>query len=133
MSLYSSTIRSEHTVHAQQDGKYYGGRRQTLMPPKKTPVATEFLNTAYTDIESMWYVCKTTITDIITKRVPFKLTCSKYTNPLMNHTIKRTIRRKQKAFKKARKSNSKRDRDRYKRLQKEVQWDTRRARRRYIV
>lgn len=95
-------------------------------------LATEFKNTPYTDIESMWHAFKTKITEIITKRVPSKLTCSKYTNPWMNSTIKRTIRRKQKAFKKARKSNSKRDRDRYKRLQKEVQWHTRRANRQYM-
>ena len=67
-------------------------------------LATEFLNTAYTDIELMWHDFKTKITEIITKRVPSQLTCSKYTNLWMNSTIKRTIRRKQKAFKKARKT-----------------------------
>ena len=53
--------------------------------------------------------------------------------PLLHYTnIRRFIRRKQRAFSKARLTHTKRDQDRYKRLQKEVQWEIRRAHRRFM-
>ena len=65
-------------------------------------------------------------------RVPSKITTSRHTNPWMNTQIKRAIRRKQRAHKKARETNIKRDRDRYKRLQKEVQFHVRKANKTYM-
>ena len=94
--------------------------------------ATTFISTRYTDIETIWNDFKSNINSIITTRVPTKLTASKYSNPWMNTHIKRAIKRKQKAFKKARSTGTKRDRDRYKRLQQEVQWEVRRANRQYM-
>ena len=65
-------------------------------------------------------------------RVPSKLTTSRHTNPWVNTQIKRAIRRKQRAHKKTREINTKRDRDRYKQLQKEVQFHVRRANKTYM-
>ena len=65
-------------------------------------------------------------------RVPSKITTSRHTNPWMNTQIKRAMRRKQRAHKKARETNTKRDRDRYKRLQKEVQFHVRKANKTYM-
>jgi hypothetical protein len=64
--------------------------------------------------------------------VPSKHTTSRYTNPWIDTNIKRTIRRKQRAYRKARHTNKKRDRDRYKKLQKEVQYLIRRAHKNYL-
>ena len=51
----------------------------------------------------------------------------------MNTEIQRIIRRRQRAHKKARHSNQKRDIDRYKQLQKEVQYQIRKAHKKYLV
>ena len=66
------------------------------------------------------------------RRVPTKMTMARYTHPLMNRKIKKTIRRKQRAHRKARQTAKKRDRDRYRRLQQEVQFSIRRANREYM-
>ena len=81
------------------------------------------------DINQAWRTLETTIK----KRVPSKMTTSRHTNPWMNTDIKRTIRRKQRAHRKARQTNAKRDWDRYKCLQREVQYKIRRASRSYMV
>ena len=80
----------------------------------------------------MWQAFKTAIHQTIEKRVPSKLTLARNTHPWINTSIRRSIKRKQRAYRKARKTNKKRDRDRYKRLQHEVQWETRKAHRMYM-
>ena len=60
------------------------------------------------------------------------MTTSRYTNPWMNSEIKRAIRRKQRAYRKARLTKKKQAKDRYKRLQREVQFKVRRANRDYL-
>ena len=62
-------------------------------------------------------------------------TMTVYRNMLtwMNTEIQRIIRRRQRAHKKARHSNQKRDIDRYKQLQKEVQYQIRKAHKKYLV
>ena len=85
------------------------------------------------DIDQAWESLKTAILNTIEKRVPSKMTTSRHTNPWMNTEIKRVIRRKQRAHRKARRTNAKRDTDRYKCLQREVQYKIRRASRSYMV
>jgi len=80
----------------------------------------------------MWNDFKCTINNIVQTHVPSKQTTTKYTNPWTNTNIRRFIRRKQRAFSKARSTHAKRDRDIYKRLQQEAQWEIRRAHRRYM-
>ena len=85
-----------------------------------------------TDVNQAWDSVKCKITQTMDSRVPSKITTSRHTNPWMNTQIKRAIRRKQRAHKKARETNTKRDRDRYKRLQKEVQFQVRKANKTYM-
>ena len=84
------------------------------------------------DIDTTWENIKRKITETIERRVPSKMTTSRYTNPWMNSDIKRAIRRKQRAYRKARLTKKKQDKDRYKRLQREVQFKVRRANRDYL-
>ena len=84
------------------------------------------------EINLAWDRLKGTIFKAIDKRVPSKMSTSRHTNPWMNTEIKRTIRRKQRTHQKARRINRKRDNDRYKRLQKDVQFQIRRTNRDYL-
>ena len=84
------------------------------------------------EINQAWECLKTAIFNTIEKRVPSKITTSRHTNPWMNTEIKRIIRRKQRACRKGRRTNAKRDLDRYKRLQREVQYKIRRANKSYM-
>ena len=83
-------------------------------------------------MEETWSDFKSSIQEIIEKRVPTKMTSARHSHPWMNGPIKRTIRRKQRAYRKSKQTHSKRDRDRYKRLQQQVQWETRKAHRQYM-
>ena len=80
-------------------------------------------------IEDSWDRLKSKIQTSIENRVPSKMTTSRITHPWMNTEIKRLIHRKQRAHKKARRSNQKRCIDMYKRLQKEVHYQIRKANR----
>ena len=95
----------------------------------------------------MWETFKTAIQSIINKRILSKLSSPKHTNPWINTEIHRAIRRKQRAHCKCRKTNKKRDIkncklhyinpkgkfiDRYRRLQKQVQFMIKMAKKRYI-
>ena len=84
------------------------------------------------DIDQAWESLKTAILNTIEKRVPSKMTTSRHTNPWMNTEIRRLIRRKQRAHRKARQTKTKRDNDRYKRLQRDVQYKIRRANKAYM-
>ena len=84
-------------------------------------------------IEDSWDRLKSKIQTSIENRVPSKMTTSRITHPWMNTEIKRFICRKQRAHKKARRSNQKRDLDRYKRIQKEVQYQIRKGNKKYLV
>ena len=85
-----------------------------------------------TDVNQAWDSVKCKIIQTMDSRVPSKITTFRHTNPWMNTQIKRAIRRKQRAHKKARETNTKRDRDRYKRLQKKVQFHVRKANKTYM-
>lgn len=91
-----------------------------------------FATTAYTDINSMWEGFTAKIKSIMEIRVPTKMTLARHTHPWMNRNIRRGIRRKQRAHKKARTTGKKRDRDRYKMLQQQTQFEIRRADRKYM-
>ena len=65
------------------------------------------------DIDTTWENIKRKITETIERRVPSKMTTSRYTKPWMNSVIKRAIRRKQRAYRKARLTKKKQDKDRY--------------------
>ena len=84
------------------------------------------------DIDTIWEDIKRKITETIESRVPSKMTTSRCTNPGMNPKIKRAIRRKQRAYRKARLTKKTQDKDRYKNLQREVQFKVRRANRDYL-
>jgi len=95
--------------------------------------ANHFLNKKFTNIESMWEDFKHEIHKIINNRVPTKLTKPRNTHPWMNTKIRKKINQKHRAHTKARRTKLKRDKDRYKRLQQEVQKDIRRANKQYMT
>jgi hypothetical protein len=80
----------------------------------------------------MWNHFKTAVKRIIDQRVPTKMTRARHTHPWMNTTIRRKTIQKHRAHEKARRTKKKRDRDRYKRLQQEVQRETRKAHKQYM-
>ena len=84
------------------------------------------------DFDTTWEKIKSKITETIERRVPSKMTTSRYTIPWMNSDIKRTIRRKQRAYRKAGLTKKQQDKDHYKKLQREVQLHVRRANKDYL-
>jgi hypothetical protein len=69
---------------------------------------------------------------IIGLRVPTKMTRARHTHPWINTKVRRKISLKNREHAKARRTKKKRDRDRYKRLQQEVQRETRKAHKQYM-
>ena len=80
--------------------------------------ADDLQSTEFDSVHSMWDTFKEQVYKTLDRRVPTKLTLARHTHPWMNGNIRRLIRRKQIAHKKS-------DRDRYKRLQQDVQYQVR--------
>ena len=80
----------------------------------------------------MWKSFKNKIHSIMAERVPSKMTQARYTHAWMNRKIRLLIWRKQLAYRKARRTSKKRDKDRYKRLQSEVQLQIRKSHKGYL-
>ena len=98
-----------------------------------TKVLTDsILNKQYNQVEEIWSDYKNGLIKIMEDHVPNKMTTSRFTHPWINTEIKRLIRRKRRAYLKARGTNKKRDRDRYKKLQQQTQWEIRRAHQNYM-
>ena len=72
-----------------------------------------FIQTDHENMEEMWTDFKSSIQEIIEKRVPTKMTSARHSHPWMNGSIKRAIRHKHRAYRKFRQTNVKRDRDTY--------------------
>ena len=80
----------------------------------------------------LWDNFKKKIAEVIVKRVPTKMSSNRHSNPWINTDIRRSIRRKQRAHKKAKATKKKKDSDRYKKLQKEVNFHIQEAHRHYL-
>ena len=91
-----------------------------------------FCEDSQASVEDMWSSFKGRIHTIIDERVPSKMTQARQTHPWMNRSIRRTIRRKQRAHKRSRRTGTKKDKDRYKKLQAEVQFEVRSAHKQYM-
>ena len=89
------------------------------------------INNVYSVFE-VGRIGRVVISNTIEKRVPSKMTTSRHINPWVNIDMKRLMRRKQRAYRKGRRTNAKRDLDRYKRLQREVQYKIRKANKSYM-
>ena len=83
-------------------------------------------------VEDMWSSFNAKIHTIIDERVPSKMTQARQTHPWMNRGIRRAIRRQQRAHKRSRRTRTKKDKDRYKKLQAEVQFEVRSAHKQYM-
>jgi hypothetical protein len=88
--------------------------------------------TLLSSIDSLWNHLKENILEISRKHVPSKLSSAKYSHPWMTTTLRRAERRKQRAHKKMNKTGKKRDKDRYKRIQAEVNFAIKRAGKNYL-
>ena len=91
-----------------------------------------FCEDSQASVEDMWSSFKGRIHTIIDERVPSKMTQARQTHPWMNRSIRRTISRKQRAHKRSRRTGTKKDKDRYKKLQAEVQFEVRSAHKHYM-
>ena len=58
------------------------------------------------DVDANWNLLHSTLLESIERNVPSKMTTNKFSQPLIDTTIRRGIRKKRKLFRKARKSNS---------------------------
>ena len=80
----------------------------------------------------MWCSFKANIHTIKDERVPSKMTQTRQTHPWMNRRIRRAIRHKQLAHKRSRRTGTKKYKDKYKKLQAEVQFEARSAHKQYM-
>ena len=93
---------------------------------------SHFEQTNFVLIDTMWKSFKNKIHSIMAERVPSKMTQARYTHSWMNRKIRLLIRRKQRAHRKAPRTGKKRDKDRYKRIQSEVQLQIRKSHKGYL-
>ena len=91
-----------------------------------------FEETNFDSIDNMWNSFKNKIHSFMAERVPTKMTQARYYHPWMNKKIRLLIRRKQQACRKAQRTGKKRDKDRYKRLQSDVQLQIRKSHKGYM-
>ena len=85
-----------------------------------------------TDVETMWCQFKEGCLQIMEEKVPSKLSSTRHSQPWINKKIKRLSRRKKRAYRKAKKSGEEADQANYKRLQKETQYECKKAYNTYI-
>ena len=130
--LYDTSIKAYRPKPARRQISLWKKADPSEIRKDLATFSENFCQTDYENMEAMWTDFKSSIQNIIEKRVPTKMTSARHSHPWMNSTIKRAIRRKQRAYRKSKRTNLKRDRDRYKRLQQQVQWEIRKADRQYM-
>ena len=84
------------------------------------------------DVNILWDSLKEFTSNLLDEKVPSKMTSARFGQPWINRKIKRISRRKKRAYKKAKLSRSDKDIQRYKQLQKESQFECRKAYNGYV-
>ncbi|MCG7874753.1 MAG: hypothetical protein JAY78_00305 [Candidatus Thiodiazotropha taylori] len=87
---------------------------------------------AATDVNTLWDALKEFTTSLLEDKVPSKMTSPRFSQPWISRKIKRISRRKKRAYRKAKKSCSESDIRRYKQLQKESQYECKKAYNGYV-
>ena len=87
---------------------------------------------ASTDIDTLWTSFRDYCIKAMDTHVPSKMTTTRYSQPWVNKKVKRASRRKKRAYRKARKTGKAEDLQRYKSLQKETQYECRKAHNKYV-
>ena len=82
---------------------------------------------ASTDVNELWDTLKHFTLSFLEDKVPSKMTSSRFSQPWINKKVKRISRRKKRAYKRAKHSCSISDLQRYKQLQKESQYECKKA------
>ena len=88
--------------------------------------------TADTDINTLWSSFKTFCSEAIDSCVPSKMSSSLFHQPWINNKTKRLSRRKKRAYRRAKKSGKLEDVTQYKQLQKDTQYQTKKAYNSYV-
>ena len=88
--------------------------------------------TTDTDINTLWSTFKTFCSFSIDSCVPSKMTSSRFHQPWINIKTKRLSRRKKRAYRRAKKSGNPEDVTRYKQLQKDTQYQFKKAYNSYV-
>ena len=84
------------------------------------------------DVNILWDSLKEFTSNLLDEKVPSKMTSARFGQPWINRKKKRISRRKKRAYKKAKLSRSDKDIQRYKQLQKESQFECRKAYNGYV-
>ena len=84
------------------------------------------------NVNILWDSLKEFTSNLLDEKVPSKMTSARFGQPWINRKIKRISRRKKRAYKKAKLSRSEKDIQRYKQLQKESQFECRKAYNGYV-
>ena len=87
---------------------------------------------AASDIDTLWTVFRDFCIKAMDTHVPSKMTTTRYSQPWVNKKVKRASRRKKRAYRKARSTGKDEDLQRYKTLQKESQYECRKAHNKYV-
>ena len=85
-----------------------------------------------TDVNTLWNSFKESNSNLLDDKVPSKMTSARFSQPWINRKVKRISRKKKRAYKKAKHSRSENDIQRYKQLQKESQYEYRKAYNEYV-
>ena len=85
-----------------------------------------------TDVDVLWDNFKEFSTKIIDASVPSKMTSQRFSQPWITRKAKRLSRRKKRAYKRAKASGDTEDQQRYHQLQKDTQYECRKAYNNYV-
>ena len=80
-----------------------------------------------TPVETMWKSFKSSCKDIFEKKIPTKLSSSRFNQPWINNNITKLAKRKQCQFNRAKRSQTKKDWSRYKQLKKQQKIECKKA------
>ena len=71
-------------------------------------------------IQAMWDDIKTSLTHLLNKHVPSKLTSTRYNQPWITRSVKRLTRKKKRSYNRAKSSNDRDDHEKYLKLKKQT-------------
>ncbi|MCG8035359.1 MAG: hypothetical protein JAZ03_24705 [Candidatus Thiodiazotropha taylori] len=89
-------------------------------------------NSPNSDINRLWDTFRNFCSEAISENVPSKMSSTRFSQPWITRSAKKLSRRKKRAFRRAKRSGKTEDAERYKRLQKDVKHECRKAYNTYV-
>ena len=100
-----------------------------------TSFSSDFIlnHTVNSPVDSLWEKFKSTMTSLMRKHIPSKLTSTRFHQPWITSSVKRLSNQKKRSFIKAKKTQKKKDYDRYLKIKRTSQTACRQAYREYLT